>query len=92
MRMPTGCNCEANAIGHAGLPLNVTQAAEIPGSSQRPNGNSRLLTFAHPTLNGSGLQYFDSAMDRKSAHNARIGTPLLQISLNLKPGVKCSCG
>jgi hypothetical protein len=30
MRMLTGCNCETSAIGHTGLPLNVTQASEIP--------------------------------------------------------------
>ena len=50
-------------IGHTGLPFNVTQTNEIPGSSQRPNGNPQLLKLAHPTLNGAALQYFDSAAD-----------------------------
>ena len=50
-------------IGHTGLPLNITQASEIPGSSQRPNGNPQALKLANPTLNGAALQYFDSATD-----------------------------
>jgi len=50
-------------IGHTGLPLNITQANEIPGSSQRPNGNPQLIRLAHSTLNGAALQYFDSATD-----------------------------
>jgi hypothetical protein len=59
--MPTRRNCETNAT--RAFPLIVTQASEIPRSSQRPNGNPQLLTPAHPTLNGSGFQYFDSATD-----------------------------
>jgi hypothetical protein len=50
-------------IGHTGLPVNITQTNEILGSSQRPNGNPRLLKLAHPTLNGPALQYYDSAAD-----------------------------
>ncbi len=50
-------------IGHTGLPLNITQASEIPGSSQRPNGNPQLLKLATTYLNGPALQYFDSATD-----------------------------
>ena len=50
-------------VGHTGLPFNVTQTGEIPGASQRPNGNAQLLKLAHPTLNGPALQYFDSAAD-----------------------------
>ena len=50
-------------VGHTGLPINITQTNEIPGSSQRPNGNPQLLKLAHPTLNGAALQYFDSATD-----------------------------
>ncbi len=50
-------------IGHTGLPVNITQTNEIPGSSQRPNGNPQLLKLTHPTLNGAALQYFDSAAD-----------------------------
>ncbi len=50
-------------VGHTGLPVNITQTNEIPGSSQRPNGDSRLLKLAKPTLNGATLQYFDSAAD-----------------------------
>jgi hypothetical protein len=50
-------------IGHTGLPLNITQANEIPGSSQRPNGNPQLLKLAKATLNGAALQYLDSATD-----------------------------
>jgi hypothetical protein len=50
-------------IGHTGLPFNVTQTNEIPGSSQRPNGNPNLLKLANPTKNGAALQYFDSAAD-----------------------------
>jgi hypothetical protein len=47
-------------IGHTGLPINITQTNEIPGSSQRPNGDPRLLKLANPTKNGATLQYFDS--------------------------------
>jgi Carboxypeptidase regulatory-like domain/TonB dependent receptor/TonB-dependent Receptor Plug Domain len=50
-------------LGHTGLPVNIVQSNEIPGSSQRPNGNPQLLKLAHPTLNGATLQYFDSATD-----------------------------
>jgi outer membrane receptor protein involved in Fe transport len=47
-------------VGHTGLPVNITQTSEIPGSSQRPNGDPRLLKLAKPTPNGATLQYFDS--------------------------------
>jgi hypothetical protein len=47
-------------VGHTGLPVNITQTNEIPGSSQRPNGNPQLVKLAHPILNGAALQYFDS--------------------------------
>jgi hypothetical protein len=47
-------------VGHTGLPVNITQTNEIPGSSQRPNGDPRLLKLANPTKNGAALQYFDS--------------------------------
>lgn len=50
-------------VGHTGLPVNITQSNEIPGASQRPNGNPRLLKLASPSLNGAALQYFDSAAD-----------------------------
>jgi hypothetical protein len=50
-------------VGHTGLPVNITQTNEIPGSSQRPNGDPRLLKLAKPTLNGAALQYYDSAAD-----------------------------
>ncbi len=50
-------------VGHTGLPVNITQTNEIPGSSQRPNGDPRLLKLANPTLNGAALQYYDSAAD-----------------------------
>ncbi|MEI9980891.1 MAG: carboxypeptidase regulatory-like domain-containing protein [Edaphobacter sp.] len=50
-------------VGHTGLPVNITQTNEIPGSSQRPNGNPQLLKLANPTKNGAALQYFDSATD-----------------------------
>ncbi|HMH15177.1 MAG TPA: TonB-dependent receptor [Edaphobacter sp.] len=50
-------------VGHTGLPVNITQTNEIPGSSQRPNGDSRLLKLAKPTLNGPALQYYVSASD-----------------------------
>jgi hypothetical protein len=50
-------------VGHTGLPVNITQTNEIPGSSQRPNGNPQLLKVANPTLNGAALQYYDSAAD-----------------------------
>ena len=49
--------------GHTGLPVNITQSNEIPGSSQRPNGNPLALRLAHPVLTGTALQYFDSATD-----------------------------
>ena len=48
-------------VGHTGLPVNITQTNEIPGSSQRPNGNPQLLKLANPTMNGAALQYYDSA-------------------------------
>ncbi len=48
---------------HTGLPVNIVQTNEIPGSAQRPNGNPQLLRLAHPTLTGSALQYFDPATD-----------------------------
>jgi hypothetical protein len=50
-------------IAHTGLPVNITQTNEIPGASQRPNGNPQLLKLANPTKNGASLQYFDSATD-----------------------------
>jgi hypothetical protein len=50
-------------VGHTGLPVNITQTNEIPGSSQRPNGDPRLLKLAKPTLNGPALQYYNSASD-----------------------------
>ena len=36
-------------IGDTGLPLNITQAGEIPGSPQRPNGNSNAIKLANHT-------------------------------------------
>jgi Carboxypeptidase regulatory-like domain/TonB dependent receptor/TonB-dependent Receptor Plug Domain len=50
-------------LGHTGLPFNITQTNEIPGSSQRPNGDPTHLKLANPTKNGASLQYFDSAAD-----------------------------
>jgi hypothetical protein len=50
-------------VGHTGLPVNITQTNEIPGASQRPNGDTRLLHLAKPTLNGAALQYYISASD-----------------------------
>jgi hypothetical protein len=50
-------------VGHTGLPINITQNVGIPGASQRPNGDPRLLKLAKPTLNGPALQYYDSAAD-----------------------------
>jgi hypothetical protein len=47
-------------VGHTGLPLNITQSNEIPGASQRPNGNPQLVKLAHPFVTGATLQYFDS--------------------------------
>ncbi len=47
-------------VARTGLPINITQTNEIPGASQRPNGNPQLVKLAHPTLNGSALQYWDS--------------------------------
>jgi Carboxypeptidase regulatory-like domain/TonB-dependent Receptor Plug Domain len=47
-------------VGSTGIPLNISQTSEIPSSSQRPNGNPRLLKLAHPLVTGSSLQYFDS--------------------------------
>ncbi len=57
-------------VGHTGLPINITQTNEIPGSSQRPNGNPQLVKLAHPTLNGAALQYYDSATDPNFALTA----------------------
>jgi hypothetical protein len=50
-------------VGHTGLPVNITQTNEIPGASQRPNGDPRRLKAAQQTINGPSLQYFDSAAD-----------------------------
>lgn len=50
-------------VGHTGLPINITQTNEIPGSSQRPNGNPQLLKLQNPVKNGASLQYYDSATD-----------------------------
>jgi len=47
-------------VGHTGLPINITQTGEIPGASQRPNGNPQLIKLAHPYLTGATLQYYDS--------------------------------
>jgi hypothetical protein len=47
-------------LGHTGLPVNITQTNEIPGSSQRPNGDPRQLKLAKPFITGAQLQYFDS--------------------------------
>ena len=48
--------------GHTGLPINITQTNEIPGASQRPNGNPQAIRLAHPfQIAGSpSYQYFDS--------------------------------
>ena len=50
-------------VGHTGIPVNITQTNEIPGSQQRPNGNPQVVQLAKPFLNGPALQYFDSAAD-----------------------------
>jgi hypothetical protein len=50
-------------VAHTGLPINIVQSNEIPGSSQRPNGNPQLIKLANPTKNGAALQYYDSAAD-----------------------------
>ena len=47
-------------VGHTGLPVNITQTGEIPGASQRPNGNPQAIKLAHHVLNGPALQYWDS--------------------------------
>jgi hypothetical protein len=49
-------------VGHTGLPINITQSGEIPGASQRPNGNAQLIKLAHPFQipNAPSYQYFDS--------------------------------
>jgi hypothetical protein len=50
-------------VAHSGLPVNITQTNEIPGSSQRPNGNHQLLKLPNFTKNGAAVQYYDSAAD-----------------------------
>ncbi len=48
-------------VGHTGLPVNITQSNEISNvSQQRPNGNPQLIKLAHPYINGTALQYYDS--------------------------------
>lgn len=47
-------------IAHTGLPINITQSGEIPGASQRPNGNPQLVKLANWTKNGAAVQYYDS--------------------------------
>jgi hypothetical protein len=54
-------------VAHTGLPVNIVQSNEIPGSSQRPNGNHQLLKLANFTKNGAAVQYFDSAADSSFA-------------------------
>ncbi len=50
-------------IGHTGVPVNITQTAEIPGSSQRPNGNPQLVRLARASVAGSAIQYLQAAAD-----------------------------
>jgi Carboxypeptidase regulatory-like domain/TonB-dependent Receptor Plug Domain len=47
-------------IAHTGLPVNIVQTSEIPGSSQRPNGNPQLVKLKNWTKNGAAVQYYDS--------------------------------
>jgi hypothetical protein len=47
-------------VGHTGLPVNITQTAEIPNSSQRPNGDVSRLKLAQPVRVSGAMQYFDS--------------------------------
>jgi hypothetical protein len=47
-------------IAHTGLPVNITQSGEIPGASQRPNGDPRFLKLANFTKNGAAVQYYDT--------------------------------
>jgi hypothetical protein len=48
-------------VGHTGLPINITQSNEISNvSQQRPNGDPSHLKLAHPFVNGSALQYWDT--------------------------------
>ena len=50
-------------VGHTGLPINITQTNEISNvSQQRPNGNPQLVKLAHPYINGTTLQYYDSPL------------------------------
>ncbi len=48
-------------LGHTGLPINITQTNEIPGSSQRPNGNPQAVRLTQQYVNGSAIQYYASA-------------------------------
>ncbi len=57
-------------IAHTGLPINITQTGEIPGASQRPNGNHQLIKLANWTKNGAAVQYYDSAADPNFALTA----------------------
>jgi hypothetical protein len=57
-------------IAHTGLPINITQTGEIPGASQRPNGNAQLIKLANWTKNGASVQYYDSATDPNFALTA----------------------
>jgi hypothetical protein len=50
-------------IAHTGLPVNITQSNEIPGASQRPNGNPQRVKLANWTKNGAAVQYYDSATE-----------------------------
>lgn len=49
-------------LGRTGLPLNITQSGEIPGASQRPDGNPQLVKI-RPYVNGNSLQYLDPVSD-----------------------------
>jgi hypothetical protein len=57
-------------IAHTGLPINITQTGEIPGASQRPNGNPQLVRLKNWTKNGAAVQYYDSATDPNFALTA----------------------
>ena len=48
-------------FGHTGIPVNLTQTGEIPGASQRPNGNPQLLKLTTTPINGPAIQYYASA-------------------------------
>lgn len=53
-------------VAHSGLPINITQTAEIPNASQRPNGDTSHLKLSKSVRVSGALQYFDSPQNNSN--------------------------